>query len=96
MGLETHVLEHYILHFLCYAEGISASGEVVTSSTALHVSCNPKKKSLYYPFKPQMSKMSTVIPANPPPKGSLNRRVTMDKSGINTKGTNIQVVLRCK
>lgn len=85
-----------IFFIFCATLKVSASGEVVTSSTALHFSCDPKKKSLYYPFKPQMSKMSTIIPANPPPKGSLNRRVTMDKSGINTKGTNIQVVLRCK
>ncbi|KAK4512059.1 uncharacterized protein ATC70_013302 [Mucor velutinosus] len=40
--------------------------------------------------------MNTIIPANPPLKGPKDRRVTMDKSGINTKGTNIQVVLRCK
>lgn len=50
MGLETHVLEYYIIYFLCYAEGISASGVVVTSSTALHVSCNPKKKVFILPL----------------------------------------------
>ncbi|KAL0137502.1 P-loop containing nucleoside triphosphate hydrolase protein [Mucor lusitanicus] len=40
--------------------------------------------------------MNTIIPAHPPLKGPKDRRVTVDKSGINTKGTNIQVVLRCK
>lgn len=64
-------------------------------SPAIH---KKKKYTVLSPFvliTPE-STMNSIISANPPLKGPKDRRATMDKSGINTKGTNIQVVLRCK